>query len=250
MSDMADAQKAEKPREDAVQKLVYGISHDLGAPLRAIVQFSRLLEQRLDQQLDDKARYWLRLIHDGGSRAQDMIDALLRYSRLSTRMSKPARFSLHDLALAVIDEQINRHRHAFPDCTEPDYAITSTLPQTIGVREHWHLLLSCIIENALLFQPKDQPNHIPRLQISCDCADGKVRIAIEDNGIGVAEDRLADITRPFLREQREEDYPGLGMGLSYCERIAQLHGAHLAFDLSSLGGLAVTYTYGSREAPI
>ncbi|TQV80153.1 hypothetical protein FKG94_10825 [Exilibacterium tricleocarpae] len=232
------------PNEDAVQKLVYGISHDLGAPLRAVVQFSQLLEQQLDAHLDEKARYWLHLIRDGGSKAQAMVEALLRYSRLSSRMRAHNRFSLQDVAVAAIDEQVNRWRYTHPQAMQPDWDIPAPLPHITGAMEHWHLFFSCVVANALLFQPKDRPDNIPRLRVLDESRNETFCLVIEDNGIGVAENRWPELTRPFMRGQSEQDYPGLGMGLAYCERIAHLHGGSLDFRLSSLGGLAVVYSHG------
>jgi len=63
---------------------------------------------------------------------------------------------------------------------------------------------------------------------------------VEDNGIGVTENLWPVLTTPFKRMQSDTDYPGIGMGLTYCDRIAELNGTDLTFGLSALGGLAVT----------
>ncbi len=226
--------------QDSVQKLVYGLSHDMGAPLRSVVQFCHLLEKRLEGRLDEKERYWLQLICQGGIKAQAMVDALLRYSRLSTRHTPIIRFSLQTLVEAVIKEIV---RQKCQQCRPIRSIITAKLPDVTGSFEHWQLLLSCIIENALLYQPKNDPTHTPEVQIHVDTHGDKTRITIDDNGIGVSESRWSELTRPFMRIHNERDYPGIGMGLSFCDRIAQLHNAHLSFGHSPLGGLAVSYTY-------
>ncbi len=59
------------------QELVHGISHDMGAPIRSVVQFSQLLQNRLGERLDEKETYWLRLINESGLKVQKMIDAML-----------------------------------------------------------------------------------------------------------------------------------------------------------------------------
>ena len=71
--------------EDGFEHLKYlidAISHDMGAPLRAVVQFSRLLIEDVSDRLDDEQQHWLQLINENGDKAQAMLSALQRYSKL------------------------------------------------------------------------------------------------------------------------------------------------------------------------
>lgn len=223
-------------QDQSIQKLVYGISHDMSAPLRAVVQFSELLKNRLGDRLDEKESYWLQLIEESGCHAQKMIEALLRYSRLSTHRQPDTNFFLQSVLQTAIAE--------FNDDIQKKSAhieIKGDWPELTACKERWQLLFSCLIENALLYQSKNE-KHRPHIIISYKQMAGQHRVSIEDNGIGVAQNMWPVLTTPFKRMQSEKDYPGMGMGLTYCERIAQLHGGTLEFAQSSLNGLAVIYT--------
>ncbi|VAW81784.1 hypothetical protein MNBD_GAMMA13-836 [hydrothermal vent metagenome] len=235
--------------EDVVQKLAYGISHDMGAQLRSIVQFSKLLEDHLDKQLDDKTRYWLQLVHQGGENAQAMVEAMLRYSRLNADMDTATHFSLNKLVKSVIDEHVCQWHRSPSHSLQIHCNVSTDLPDIYGLRDQWYLFFTCVLENALLYQPKAPTTHEPRIHIYSEKSADTRQITIEDNGIGVSESRMGELTRPFMRDQSGRDYPGIGMGLSYCDRIAQLHGGTLALHKSSLGGLAVTYAYQDDGEP-
>lgn len=219
----------------SVQKMVYGISHDMGAPLRAVVQFSQMLKNRVGDKLSEKENYWLQLIEESGCHAQKMIEALLIYSRLTTHRPADSQFSLSQpLKQALADlNNIIESKSAIIE-------ISGDWPEYTGCEEQWVMYFNYIIHNAVHYQPKDT-EHVPQISIQCLQTNKKIRISIDDNGIGVKENLFDVITTPFKRMQSEKDYSGTGMGLSYCDQIAELHGGEIRFEQSSLGGLSVIY---------
>ncbi|AJQ97907.1 sensor histidine kinase [Gynuella sunshinyii] len=222
-------------RDDDLQKLVYGISHDMGASLRTVVQFSNLLTQSLADRLTEKELYWLQLIQDAGRHGQQMIESLKIYSRLVTQAQEPAMFSLQQL----IDEILLTLRRTVSQTVRIERS--EPAPDILGVRAHWFFALSEILKNAFQYQPR-QDDHTPVVRISCRVNGAELSVTTESNGLEVADNQWEKLTVPFKRMQRQEDYPGIGMGLAYCERIARLNHGWLHFSRSDLGGLAVTFT--------
>jgi len=218
-----------------VQRLVYGISHDMGAPLRAVVQLSSMLKERLGNRLDEREGYWLQLIEDSGLHAQKMIESLSIYSRLSTNRQQNRQFKLKKVfekVLLKLDAEIQQ--------SSAKITIDGEWPEYNGCEDQWLMMVTCLIQNALLYQPKDV-GHVPLITVSCSQITENLRIIIEDNGIGVRENLWSVLTTPFKRLQSDSEYPGIGMGLTYCERIAVLHCGTLEIGQSSLGGMAVSY---------
>jgi len=227
-------------QNDDVQQIIYSISHDMGAPLRAIVQFSELIRQRLDGRLSEKEAYWLELIQSSGEDAQNMIDALLIYSRLSTHRKPDT-----DVCLAGLVESAALELTAATTLEETPVNVLTELPELYGCAGHWQTLVSSLLSNALLYHPKT-PDHTPQVNVSFERDERGARFIVEDNGIGVSEAAWSVITNPF-KQLRAPDYKGTGMGLAYCKRIAELQGGQLAFGYSSLGGLRVTYTLPAED---
>ena len=246
MIDDAAQSDGQRRQDEEIQNLLYGVSHDLGAPLRAVVQFSELLQKRIDDRLDEREHYWLQLIHDSGTKGQNIVESLQRYARLLSNTSDPVEFEWGELLAEVLEQETKKWQRLHPNRTKPSYQIETALPHMVGLKEHWQQFLREVINNALLYQPVDHPDHTPQLRFSATDDAGGKRIVIEDNGIGVSEEQLTQLSKPFMRGQCEEDYPGVGMGLSLCACIAQRHGGNLSFGLSSIGGLAVIYSYRDK----
>jgi light-regulated signal transduction histidine kinase (bacteriophytochrome) len=120
-------------------------------------------------------------------------------------------------------------------------ALEGAWPEVVGRLDHWQMLLHQLIANAVLYHPKDD-QHKKQVSICCDSNNHTVQLTVTDNGLGVSEQMLCAITRPFKRLHTQEDYPGAGMGLSYCDYIAQLNGGVLAFAHADSGGLRVSYS--------
>ncbi len=219
-----------------LQQLVYGLSHNMGAPLRGVIQFSQLLQNNLKEQLPEKEGHWLELIRQNGEQAQQMIDSLLFYSRL-TSQSEQTTFSLD----AVINAQLKQiEKNLNINLQQVDINLSGNLPDICGYRYYWELLIYHLIHNALLYHPLDS-SHNRKLLISTYHSDEILHCCIEDNGLGVSENNWPQLTIPFKRMQSDQEYSGQGMGLTYCNRITQLQGGTLTFAHSSLGGLAVNY---------
>lgn len=219
-------------QDEHFQKWVYALSHDMGAPLRAVVQFSMLLSRKLDARLDDKERYWLHLIHENGALGQAMIEGLLRYSRLSTY---PQELN-EDVSLkASIESAIGKLSNAHAD-KQFDIDVSGLSHSIEGNAELWQQYFFQILDNSLKFQP---PESNPIIRASSVKEHDFLEVLVEDNGFGVNTEKFNDIALPFKRLVSSNEFPGVGMGLSYCQRILELHRGTLSFDTSSLGGLTV-----------
>lgn len=217
---------------DELQQFVYSLSHDMSAPIRAMVQFSQLINQRCADKLEDREKYWLDLMVQNGQHAQKMLDSLLIYSRLKSQEPDYVSFSLLSLAEEVSDRLQRRHGSAQITVKGEDRVIR-------GPKEHWEIYLQAVLSNALLFQPADN-DHVARINVDIAITDDKTRCAIADNGIGVREEKRDDMVLPFKRFHAESDYPGIGMGLTFCDRIIRMQRGVLTFSESALGGLCVT----------
>lgn len=205
-----------------------------GAPLRGVAQFSKLLQKTATNKLNEQERYWFELVQMNGEQAQQMIAALLTYSRLYSQKQPDREFYLEGLVQSVL-KKLN------PASVTISVDIADNIPSLMGCYEHWFILLEQLLQNAILYQPADS-DHQPHIQISLSLKQDQLSLAVEDNGIGVTDSSLEDLTQPFKRLQLDKEFPGLGMGLTYCQRIAQLQDGHLVFTNSPSGGLIATFS--------
>lgn len=87
----------------------------------------------------------------------------------------------------------------------------------------------------------------PEITIRAEDADGRVRLSVCDNGIGIAAEDRERIFEPFQRLHRQDEYPGTGVGLALCRRIAQRHGGGIRVDSAPGQGACFTVDLPAAE---
>ncbi|MCR6652321.1 MAG: ATP-binding protein [Cellvibrionaceae bacterium] len=101
------------------------------------------------------------------------------------------------------------------------------LPEVNGNISQIQLLFSNLISNAIKYNDSKRP--LVRIYTG-DQSDDGVSIVVEDNGIGIPQDKVATIFTPFERLHRQDQYSGSGLGLSIAKRIMQSHGGKVQVD--------------------
>lgn len=230
--------------DNFITSLLYGISHDLGAPARHIVQITQLLNSLSDTQtLEAKHLRWLELLQESGRTIQNMLGGLSKFALLSNSIDN---LSLVDLKL-TFEEQLALSRAAIVhDKRDVELNIQFVNQPLMVSKIHWQTLFSCLISNALLYQPKDTFAAI-QLDATCTIDDAELRFSLSDHGVGISSSQCAEAVRPFKRCHKKESYPGLGLGLAYCQYIAELNNGSLSIHSSPKDSLKsnrteVTYT--------
>ena len=187
-------------------------SHDLRQPLHAMSLFADALEGRL-QNPDD--RLVLARLQDSLTAMRKLFNALLDISRLDAGIVEP---QIKNFRLARLLERL----HVDYAQQSRDKQLEWRCPLTdVVVRSDPVLLenlLRNLIGNAIRYTPQGY------VAIACSEADGWVRIAIEDSGVGIPADKQAEIFREYrqLSNPAGDGAKGLGLGLAIVERLARL----------------------------
>lgn len=250
---MSDNAKTDTSYNPKLQEFSYAVSHDLGAAIRGISQLTGLLEQDISEKINDKERYWMHLIKASADKAQSMIEAITLYTRLDSQREEDSRFDLNHLIETVFDRcLVDNVKNNQNESQKSELTNVSLRTPTVEFnlqplsmcsnKKHWTLLLSSLINNAIQFQRADvEPDIRIALQISSDNTSAK--LIVEDNGVGVCESKIAGLSKPFSTSRTQGEPQYLGMGLSYCARIAELNQARLYFGESRFGGFKVEYEF-------
>lgn len=219
-----------------LQDFVYIGSHDLREPLRKISSFGTLLQDSLKGKLDDDQQENFQFMVEGARRMQDMIDALLTYSRLTTRAKPPQRVDLNQ----VIEDLKKVELATMLDEAQGNIHVPKPLPSVQADPSQMHQLFQNLIGNGLKFHKEGiAPEIIIRAH---DAENNMVRIEVEDNGIGIDEKYLGQLFTMFKRLHSREQYEGAGIGLASCKKIIERHGGNLGIR-STLGkGSAFWFT--------
>lgn len=208
-------------------EFAYVASHDLSEPLRVISGHVQLLARRYEGALDEEAGRYIAFAVDGCTRMQSLITDLLAYSRLGQSPLVAKEVDCN----RVVDDVLAGLGQAIADagaCVE-----VGALPVVVGDPGQLRQLFGNLIGNAVKFT---EPGAVPTVEVAGTTADGVVRIAVVDHGIGVPERHRERIFRMFQRLHGREDYPGTGIGLSICRRIADRHGGRIEVEDTPGGG--------------
>jgi len=194
------------------------ISHDLRAPLQVIDGFSSELLQRHAQQLDERGMHYLERICNASSRMSDLIEGLLRLSRVGREALNMRRVRLSQVVEGVLRDlaatgQMPR------DCVK-----VGLLPEVQGDPVLLAQVFFNLVSNACKFS-SGCPD--PQVEIGCERVDGESVLFVRDNGAGFDMAYAGQLFEPFRRLHTQQEFAGVGVGLSLVQRVVQRHGGRI-----------------------
>jgi len=198
----------------------YAVAHDLRAPLRALHGMSDLLlSEYEDRALDQTGQDYLRRIQEASLRMDRLTQDLLDYAGLRGKplllepvdVQKVAR----DVVLLMADQL-----HSRGALVRIDEGCDVAKANRILLRQ----ALTNLLSNAIKFVA---PGITPDVRISVRRTENRIRLGVEDNGIGVEPQYLDRMFGLFQRLNRQEDYPGTGIGLAIVRRSVERMGGEV-----------------------
>jgi len=211
---VADRTKDLAQKNKELQTFSYSVSHDLRAPLRAINGFSAALLEDDGDRLSDTGRAELQRIIGAAARMEQLIDDLLRLSRLNEGQLKVARVKLSDLAHNIFKQHASSEPNRIVEYVVEKDISTMADPGLISV------VFENLISNAWKFT-RHQTN--PRIEFGTTKNDSEPVYFIRDNGIGFDMKHVDKLFRTFSRLHDSLDYEGTGIGLATVKRIIHRH---------------------------
>jgi len=197
-----------------LQDFAFIASHDMHEPLRKIQTFGSLLEAKLGDRLGEGERDYLVRMTGAADRMREVLDALLRYSRVEAKGEEFRLVNLDDVVKgAVNDLEIQIKEVGARVEIDP-------LPRVSGDTSQLRQLFQNLVSNALKYQ---RPGIKSVIRIYGEEKDGTGRVFVEDHGIGFDEKYLHKIFQPFQRLHGRTEYPGTGIGLAICKKIVERH---------------------------
>jgi signal transduction histidine kinase len=230
LNEQLELRVAERTRQLEVanrelEAFTYTVSHDLKAPLRGMDGFARALQEDYADRLDETGIRYLDRIQTSARRTGQLIDDLLRYSRLERRAPRREPVPLRPLAERVCEELKEEvHRRGLTIRFELGVEALNAEPEGLGEA------LANLVGNAVKFSA----DHAGTITIGSRQEGDRVLLWVADTGIGFDmkyHDRIFGI---FERLHRQDEYPGTGVGLAIVQKVAERHGGR-AWAVSESG---------------
>ncbi len=205
-----------------LEAFTYSVSHDLKAPLRGIDGYCRLLLEEYGRQLDQQGQRFLANIRTGTARMHELIDDLLTYSRLERRDLHPEQINLRQLLETLLAERQQ-------ELDERQVHVNLALQCSAVHADHESMQQICrnLLDNALKFTRQVAS---PQITVRCQATLTAWVLQMQDNGIGFDMRYHQRIFDMFQRLQREEDYPGTGVGLAIVRKAVERLGGRTWAD--------------------
>ncbi len=215
----------------------YAVSHDLKAPLRAMIGFSQALTEDYGAKLEPGAHEYLQQIMIACHTMGALIDGLLELSRSTRGELNRERTDLSIFATRIRSEL---------EQAEPDrrvaWAIESGILVT-GDRDMLEVVLRNLLGNAWKYSSATPE---PRIRLYAEARGSRHYFCVADNGAGFDMRHSDKLYQPFQRLHRQDEFPGIGIGLATVKRIVQRHGG--VIEAEAVPGAGATFRIALPEA--
>jgi PAS domain S-box-containing protein len=211
----------------------YSVSHDLRSPLRSIDGFSLALLEDYAGKLDAEGRDHLDRVRGATRRMAQLIDDLLKLSRVTRMEMKRERVNLSVVATQIAGAL----RNSRPDRTA-EFMVADDLI-AFGDERLLTVALENLFANAWKFAEK-KPQTV--IEFGATLLDGKAVYFVRDNGAGFDMAYADKLFSPFQRLHQEAEFSGTGIGLATVKRIVNRHGGRVWIEGEVEKGATVYFT--------
>ncbi|MEG4806814.1 CHASE3 domain-containing protein [Microcoleus sp. F8-D3] len=243
---------------EELEAFTYTVAHDLRAPLRGMQGLAEALLEDYRDLLDDIGQEYAQQIVNSGQQLEELIQDLLAYSRLSR-----ADLSLQVLELESVVAEAIAMVQADAKSSGAQITVRAPLPAVIAHRVTLVQVIANLLTNAVKFVEGTPPQvqiwaeelelsqegetdsdtagelergtlgqweHSQLLMVSPVFSVPIIRLWVEDNGIGIAQEHQKRIFRVFERLHGIESYPGTGIGLAIVKKGVDRMGGQVGVE--------------------
>jgi signal transduction histidine kinase len=209
------------------------VSHELRSPMAAVIGAAETLQLRWRELAPEQRSSFLSLIAGETTRLAALIGDVLDTSRIDAGTFS---FTFDDVDMEeLLDESVAAVGFA-QDEVRVKAAVVRPLPHVRGDRERLRQVLVNLIDNAVKYSPAGD-----EVEVSAAAENGTLRIAVRDNGPGIAPEHQKLIFEKFGRAKvAGKAKPGTGLGLFIARSIAEAHGGSIDVDSAPEQGATFT----------
>lgn len=218
----------------------YAVSHDLRAPLRAMNGFSQALIEDCSKQLHGDACLYLDQITIASRHMGQLIDGLLTLSRSTRGELHRDLLDVTALTMQIRDELVR---------LEPGHPVTWEIEpgmSAFGDASMLEAVMRNLIGNAWKYTAGTPA---PLIRVYGGERNGTRCYCVADNGAGFDMGHSGRLFKPFQRLHRQDEFPGIGIGLATVQRIIHRHGGEISAEAGPGKGATFCFTLAGSGKP-
>ncbi len=201
---------------EELEAFSYSVSHDLRAPLRAIIGFTAMLEEDYLDKFDEEAKRITSVIKSNTIKMGQLIDDLLSFSRMGRQDILKSNIDAGELIKEIIAD-LNTKDNNIKRVDWTIHPLPLIKADINTIRQVWINLIS----NAIKYSSNVSK---PKIEIGSFSENGAVVFSIRDNGIGFDERYKNKLFKVFQRLHTTAEFEGTGIGLAIVDKIVSKHG--------------------------
>ena len=225
---------------ETVDHLIYRISHDFSASVRALVELPKWITEDLSEaqiNLPSEVQEHLEAMNTNGRRLDRMVNDLVLYSRVG-RFQQSVTVDAAE-TVTEICESIT-----LPPTIDLELQLTNS-PFTFA-QPDFSRLCQALISNAV----KHADTKTTRIRVAISYKNGDLALVVDDDGPGIPPEHLEKAQEIFTTLQSRDLVEGSGIGLALAQKIAENYNGHMQLNLSEFGrGLSAKVTFLVNDAP-
>ncbi len=222
---------------DELEAFCSSAAHDLRTPLRTITGFADVLLDPRGNIPPASAERYIRMIRDGSGQMNELITALLTFSRLGRQELTREKVDLNALCRAAYADLASEQTGRPIEFTLHD------LPATEGDAALLRVVFTNLISNALKYT---RPRTLAVIEIGVTeaRAEGPPTYFVRDNGVGFDMEDAEKLFGVFQRLHHAHEFEGTGVGLATVRRIVDRHGGRIWSEAAPDSGATFFFTLG------
>jgi signal transduction histidine kinase len=216
-----------------LESFAYSVSHDLRTPLRGIDGYSKLLRDDYASLLDQQGREYLENVIRATTRMADLINDLLKLSRVTRTEMHRVVVNLSDMAEELLEEMRQR---------EPQRRVEVHVQeglQAYGDPNLLRLALNNLLGNAWKFTSHTAS---ARIEVGAQQNNGRTTYYVSDNGVGFDMKFKDKLFVAFQRLHSASEFEGTGVGLATVQRVITRHSGQIWAEGRLRQGAAFYFT--------
>ncbi len=233
---------------EAKDRFLSILSHDLKTPFNALVGFSRLLHNQFDALDTSKKKEYVAIIHNNINQTHRLLDNMLLW----------AETQIHQYDLHLKPE----HLHQITENTFGLLKHTATIKQLDllnrvdkGLVAHVdrtliETVLRNLVSNAIKFSHKNGIIEVNAMELPSLNGIQRVKISVSDNGVGISPEKQVQLfnMKEKVSTKGTENESGTGLGLLICKELVERHGGEISVESSENKGSCFSFTFRSDNA--
>lgn len=224
-------------RNQELDQFAYVASHDLKAPLRAIVNLSQWIEEDAQDTLSPLVRDHLAMMRSRVRRLETLIDGIHRYATATRPDHAPEIIDTGVLVREISEEQNGHGRFTM--------TIPERMPTVVADRTRLWQVFSNLIANAVKHHHRDQG----RIDIGVREVGERYEFSVADDGPGIAPEFHERVFVIFQTLTPKDVKDSLGLGLALVKKIVREEGGTIIIDSAEGKGATFRFTWPKRPEP-